>query len=178
MSRTERFSNRDWAWSVFHRSIPHPARMIDLDYIEYCNICSKPIVLGEVARDVGQNNKATTVLKRLCCDADAVGIRIFYKREPILQAVSMTLHEPAPNEMPSLDKDQLAEVWNFLSTNQQPILRIKLIYPENKHTERQMTAKQFQEQIYRLHAEHDVKHHPDRMTIMPVPTWSAETRTA
>lgn len=159
MSRQERFSNRDWAWSVFHRAIPHPARMIDIDYCEFCAICSKPLILGEVARDVGQQHKATSVLHQLCNGTGIIGIRVFYDREAIAEAVAHVIgHEPG-DDMPQLDAIQLQNVWQALSDNPEPILRVKYVYPESDIPELKMTAKQFRWRVRRTHIDHELAEH-------------------
>ena len=75
MSRHERYGTRSLVYSKWHRFYLGDAEpMIDLDGIEYCTEkgCSKPLILVETARDVGQANKPTTVLRELAKQAGGV----------------------------------------------------------------------------------------------------------
>ena len=82
MSREERYGTRDLTYSRWHRALPDDdLTMIDLDILEYCRRCAAPLLLGELAQDVGQGFKATTVLKALTAEMRN-GVKaylIFYK---------------------------------------------------------------------------------------------------
>ena len=65
MSREERWGTRDLTYSAWHRTLPDDITYIDLDGVEYCQRCHKILALVETARDVGQEFKATTVLRRV-----------------------------------------------------------------------------------------------------------------
>lgn len=66
MSRYERHGSRSLVFSKWHRLfLADDEPMIDLDGVEYCATCREPLVLIEVARDVGQSWKPTTVMERL-----------------------------------------------------------------------------------------------------------------
>lgn len=65
MSREERYGERDLAFSRWHRAIPRDdLTWIDIDHHAYCNRCKDPLYLFELARDVGQDYKATVVTRR------------------------------------------------------------------------------------------------------------------
>lgn len=81
MSRYERYGTRSLVYSKWHRFFLGDAEpMIDLDGVEYCSEkrCSKPLVLIETARDVGQKNKPTTVLRRLSESSGVLAICVLY----------------------------------------------------------------------------------------------------
>ena len=75
MSRYERYSARSLVYSKWHRFYLGDAEpMIDLDGVEYCaeRGCSKPLILIETARDIGQMNKPTTVMRELAKQAGGI----------------------------------------------------------------------------------------------------------
>lgn len=88
MSLHERWGTRDLTYSRWHRpeSISRyiPAAdalrldMIDLDAIEVCHDCRQPLMLLELARDIGQPYKATTILRELALRANAPAALCFY----------------------------------------------------------------------------------------------------
>lgn len=126
--------------------------MIDLDYIEFCARCSQPIMLGEVAADVGQQYKATTILAHLAEMAGIPGLRIFLKEAPIKQFVQeMGIDTEA---IPRLTRDQLAELWLRLERYDKPLLRIQRVSPDNGPL-RIITASEFFQRILRLHRQHE-----------------------
>lgn len=66
MSRWERYGTRDLTFSNWHRTaLPDYCSVIDLDFLEYCHRCRKPLALIELARDVGQKHKPTRVMEEL-----------------------------------------------------------------------------------------------------------------
>ena len=82
MSRHERYGTRSLVYSKWHRFfLGDREPMIDLDAVEYCNQrgCNVPLVLVETARDVGQQVKPTTVLKRLAERSATLAICVLYK---------------------------------------------------------------------------------------------------
>lgn len=91
MSDLERYGVRDLTYSQWHReasmsrflapSIAHELAMIDLDAIEYCRRCSKPLLLVELAKDVGQSFKATTVLRQLAALSGLRAVLVFWAPE-------------------------------------------------------------------------------------------------
>lgn len=81
MSRYERYGTRSLVYSKWHRFfLGDREPMIDLDGIEYCTerSCSRPLVLIETARDVGQASKPTTVLRRLAEQAGVLALCVLY----------------------------------------------------------------------------------------------------
>ena len=156
MSRTETYGTRSWAWSVFHRCMPSPARMIDMDYLEFCDHCRKPLILGELAMDIGQPFKATTILRSLAGTTKIPAILIFYKEEPIISAVKLITGKDEIQEFPTLTKIQLEALWIFLSNAEEPIFRIQQKYPPNGR-ERQLTPREFYEFLCRVHEKHEKK---------------------
>jgi len=83
MSREERFGTRDLTYSSWHRRVEPADRntltYIDLDAVEYCHRCREPLALLELARDVGQAFKPTTVLRALAERAQVPAYLVFYK---------------------------------------------------------------------------------------------------
>lgn len=88
MSDRERYGTRCSAYSNWHRidSIqrfvgPAMARhltMIDVDSLEYCSSCRKPVAVIETARDVGQAAKPSLVTLRLAQAANVPGFTLLY----------------------------------------------------------------------------------------------------
>lgn len=74
MSREERTGNRDLTFSRWHRALPDFCTCIDLDFLEYCQHCRRPLALIEIARGHHGSIKPTTVLRQL---AIAAGIRAY-----------------------------------------------------------------------------------------------------
>ena len=83
MSLQERYGTRDLTFSKWHRppNLPDFCSAIDIDFLEYCSVCGKPLALIETARDVGQPYKPTTVLKRLSVVSGIPAYLILYKIE-------------------------------------------------------------------------------------------------
>lgn len=154
MPRIEEFGTRSWAWSVFHRSMPKPAYMIDMDYIESCQYCKETLIIGELARDVGQHFKPTTILQKLAKKANVVGLLIFLKEEPIISAVKLIKPDVQEGETPKLTKLQLEALWRYLGESQTPVLRVSQVYP-TRGTEKALTARQFYEFLCEIHAKHE-----------------------
>jgi len=151
MSRIERYGSRSWVWSIFHRCLPRPAYMIDLDYVECCRYCKQTLLLGEIAADVGQQSKPTTILYRLAKDAQAIGVLIYIKEDPIIEAVRAIKADW--QQWPKLNEHQLAQLWFHLQCYAEPILRVQTIYPQ-RDTARIMTPTQFYQSIVQLHQSH------------------------
>ncbi len=79
MTREERFGTRDLAFSTWHRSIPRDDfTWLDIDHCAYCNDCKQVVYLAELARDVGQDFKATTVTRNLANRLGVPALLIFY----------------------------------------------------------------------------------------------------
>ncbi len=60
----ERYGTRDLAYSGWHRHLPHPCRMLDLDHMEYCPDCYTILGLVEVTQGYDYP-KHTTMLRTL-----------------------------------------------------------------------------------------------------------------
>lgn len=82
MSRQERYGTRDLAFSAWHRLIPRDDfTWIDIDHFAYCDKCKDPIYVAELALDVGQEFKPTTITKRIAVKLAIPGILILYTVE-------------------------------------------------------------------------------------------------
>lgn len=83
MSLHERYGTRDLTFSGWHRppNLPEFCSVIDIDFLEYCNLCGALLALIETARDVGQAYKSTTVLRRLAQQSKIPAWLILYKIE-------------------------------------------------------------------------------------------------
>ena len=91
MSMEERYGSRDLTYSAWHRTLDPSLHYIDLDAIEYCAQCKEPLALLELAQDVGQGWKATTVLRKLARKARLPAYLVFWKKEgdEIVQLLSL-----------------------------------------------------------------------------------------
>lgn len=80
MSNFERTGYRDLIFSQWHRLIPH-LKMIDVDVLQCCKVCSKPLLLAEITR---QNTvKPTSILRKASEHMGVQGVLInFYTRNP------------------------------------------------------------------------------------------------
>ncbi len=77
--RNERYGERDLTYSQWHRRLDDFVTYIDIDACEYCHRCRDPLVLIELAKDVGQPYKTTTVLRKLAVKAGIRGYLVLYK---------------------------------------------------------------------------------------------------
>lgn len=164
MSRTERGFGRDWHWSVFHRSMPPPARMIDIDTLEYCPHCGELIFVLEAARDIGQSSKPATLVCKVAKEANIMAFLLFYKAELIEEHVYAFLTQNGKTELstklkntgqiPSLSPTELAILWRSLQTETFKIFRVKQLYPVSTPY-RHFTPQEFYDFISQLHREHE-----------------------
>lgn len=77
--RRERYGTRDLAFSQWHREIPRDDfTWIDIDHCAYCNDCKQVIYLVELAKDVGQEFKATTVTRNLAKRLGVPALLVLY----------------------------------------------------------------------------------------------------
>lgn len=155
MSRTEKYGTRSIAWSIFHRSMPPPAYMIDMDYIECCRYCKQPLIIGELARDIGQTFKPTTILLKIAQRASIHGILIFYNEDLILEKVRDITGLDSQINIPTLTKDELAYLWRHFSQCERPLFRVKHIFPTRINDE-VFTAKEYFEFLERIHQDHEI----------------------
>jgi len=65
-------------YSKWHRKFEGIA-MIDVDSVEVCKHCYKPLAFIELAKDTGQTFKAYTLTKKLALKFDVPGFLVFYK---------------------------------------------------------------------------------------------------
>ena len=65
-------------YSKWHRKFEGIA-MIDVDSVEVCKHCYKPLAFIELAKDTGQTFKAYTLTKKLALKFDVPGFVVFYK---------------------------------------------------------------------------------------------------
>lgn len=77
--KEERHGKRDLCFSNWHRYQLHEdLSYIDLDCVEYCHRCSVPLALIEIAMDVGQERKTTTVTRKLAALCGLPAYLVFY----------------------------------------------------------------------------------------------------
>ena len=77
--REEKYGERDLCFSGWHRYHLHEnLDYIDLDCIEYCHRCWKPLALIELAQDVKQKKKPVIVTKTLAQMASIPAYLVFY----------------------------------------------------------------------------------------------------
>lgn len=81
MSDHERYGQRDMLFSRWHRSLDKTYKFLDIDWIEFCHVCSEPLAFIEIAQDVGQDWKPTTVLERAAKRANVPAFCILYQVE-------------------------------------------------------------------------------------------------
>lgn len=161
MPRIERGFSRNWGWSVFHRCMPPPAYMIDVDTLECCRYCKEPIFLAEVARDIGQTFKATTIIHNLAKKANITALLIFYKDEIINEHLRRVAGEseliPKDNSyknVPSLSENQLQILWNNLQADNRQLFRTQQIHPQIAGYN--FNAQGLYDFISELHREHEL----------------------
>lgn len=157
IGREQENAARDWAWSVFHRSMPTPARMIDLDYIEHCQHCKQSLLLGEVAQDVGQDYKNSTILRSLALAANKPGVTIFYKSDIIREVVRDIIGDE-PDGIPHLGPLDIERIWIKLKSDERFLIRAQVVSPKLGQF-KEFTAEQFWQMIKELHDQHDKKYH-------------------
>jgi len=146
VSRFERFGTRSLVYSHWHRFyMANGEPMIDLDAVEYCSErgCSKPLVLIETARDVGQSVKATTVLQRLAERSSTMAICVLFKP-------SRDDSEPCACAPSAVDSDCDHGISRF---------RVKRVWPSPQKSFTIVTPEQYvdrlrQVRLDHLHAEH------------------------
>lgn len=67
-------------YSKWHRQFEGIA-MIDVDSVEVCKHCYKPLAFIELAKDTGQTFKAYTLTKKLALKFEVPGYVVFYKTD-------------------------------------------------------------------------------------------------
>lgn len=82
MSLHERYGERDLTFSRWSReNLPEDWAWIDIDHCAYCKTCCEPLYLIELARDVGQSWKATTITRRVANALEIPALLVFYGPE-------------------------------------------------------------------------------------------------
>lgn len=80
MARLEKTGFRCQEWSYWHRNeLPDDMDFLDIDWVEYCHLCKKPLALFELARDYEQKYKIAYVTQNLARMAGIPGYVILYK---------------------------------------------------------------------------------------------------
>jgi hypothetical protein len=78
MSRLERTFLRCTAYSRWHRTLSADLSMVDLDAVEYCALCRRPLAFIETARDLGQTFKPTTITQAVAAAHRAPALCVLY----------------------------------------------------------------------------------------------------
>lgn len=96
--RQEKYGTRDLAFSRWHRAIPRDDfTWIDIDHCAYCDRCKDPIYLIELAQDVGQAWKATTVTRRLAVKLAIPALLVLYTADEQEQIQRFRVKRIAPD---------------------------------------------------------------------------------
>jgi hypothetical protein len=69
---------------------------IDIDSVEYCKICGELLALIEVAWDIGQSEKSTTVTRKLAQLANLPAYLVFYEKNSNNSIVSFRISQLCP----------------------------------------------------------------------------------
>jgi hypothetical protein len=97
MSREERHGDRDLAFSRWHRAIPRDdLTWIDIDHHAYCDRCKNPLYLFELARDVGQEYKATVVTRRAAELQKVPALLVLYTTTPSGEVERFRVRQVSP----------------------------------------------------------------------------------
>jgi len=93
----EWYSNlKQEAYSKWHRKFEGIA-MIDVDSVEVCKHCYKPLAFIELAKDTGQKFKAYTLIKKLALKFEVPGFLVFYKTDDKDEIISFRIKRVARN---------------------------------------------------------------------------------
>jgi hypothetical protein len=79
VSLRERTFLRCTAYSTWHRTLDADLAMIDLDAVEFCAHCRRPLAFIETARDVGQTFKPTTITQAVAAAHRAPALCVLYR---------------------------------------------------------------------------------------------------
>lgn len=110
--RQEKYGTRDLAFSRWHREIPRDDfTWIDIDHCAYCDTCKEPLYLMELAQDVGQAWKATTVTRRLAVRLGIPALLVLYSVDGAEQITGFRVKRIAPEfgEFATVNPDQLVD---------------------------------------------------------------------
>jgi hypothetical protein len=129
MSDVERYGVRDLTPSHWHREesmrrfLPaeqaHELAMIDLDAIEYCRRCGEPLLLIELAKDVGQSFKSTTVMRKLARMANLRAVLVFWMADEgeVVGFRVRSIHPYQPEEQSFTPSQYAVFLWSFRVTH-------------------------------------------------------------
>lgn len=82
MTRRELTGFRDQAYSAWHRSLSDSLSFMDIDWIEWCKTCYRPLALYELAVDNGaQDGKQTWVTRKIATSAGLKGFLVLYAKD-------------------------------------------------------------------------------------------------
>lgn len=107
--RWELTGKRDMAYSKWHRTLGDDITMIDIDSVEYCDICLEPLALVETAHG-WQLNKVADVTRRM---AEKLGVPcyiVLYEKGKRDKIVKFKLKQlwPVESGWKTLTPDQMA----------------------------------------------------------------------
>ena len=139
MTQEEKYGDRDLTYSAWHRrrstgrfvgiESAQLLAMIDLDvmlFVEYDDDTKEPVALIEVAQDVGQKNKPSTVTRKLAKRADIPAY--------------VTLYQTS-EERPNPADPNLPDIEGF---------RVKRIWPQTEYKWRCLTPQEYAKSLLRM----------------------------
>lgn len=83
-------------FSHWHRGLDPRYKFLDVDWVEFCDVCSKPLALMEIALDVGKW-KPTTVLEHLAKRSNLPAFCILYQVNAEDEVVGARVRRIYPN---------------------------------------------------------------------------------
>jgi hypothetical protein len=114
MSDDEITYNRNLSFSLFHRyALPPFCKAIDLDFLEYCDLCGNILGLIEITLNTGKW-KATTLLRHLACQAQVKAWCITYDLDEI--------HKVVRPKISNVISAKIREVWPNTPSSAEPKL--------------------------------------------------------
>jgi hypothetical protein len=78
VSLRERTFLRCTAYSRWHRTLSADLAMVDIDAVEFCARCLRPLAFVETSRDVGQTFKPTTITQAVAAAHRAPALCVLY----------------------------------------------------------------------------------------------------
>lgn len=118
MTNRERSDWRDRAYSKWHRELDDRLSFLDVDWIERCDGCKRPLAVCELAVDTGRDDKAYYTTQRLAKALDAVdrqgtvrGYVVLYTKGRTGSIIGFRVREVHPRDTAfyALTPDQWAE---------------------------------------------------------------------
>lgn len=105
MTNRERTGFRDQAYSTWHRQLDDRLSFLDIDWVERCDTCKRPLAICELALDTGRDDKAYYTTQRLAKALDAFdrqgtvrGFVVLYGKNPRGQITGFRVREVHPRE--------------------------------------------------------------------------------